>query len=62
MGASAGELETFTQLLRHLPRDAGMAFVLIQHLAPEQKSMAKHEHKLPRSFSNLVRLAHKPQY
>jgi len=39
MGASAGGLEAFTQLLRHLPNDTGMAFVLIQHLSPNQKSL-----------------------
>jgi two-component system, chemotaxis family, CheB/CheR fusion protein len=32
VGASAGGLEAFTQLLEELPRDTGMAFVLIQHL------------------------------
>ncbi|WP_414574192.1 chemotaxis protein CheB [Nostoc sp. CCY 9925] len=39
MGASAGGLEAFTQLLSHLPIDTGMAFVLIQHLSPNQKSL-----------------------
>jgi two-component system, chemotaxis family, CheB/CheR fusion protein len=39
MGASAGGLEAFTQLLSHLPNDTGMAFVLIQHLSPHQKSL-----------------------
>jgi two-component system, chemotaxis family, CheB/CheR fusion protein len=39
MGASAGGLEAFTQLLSHLPPDTGMAFVLIQHLSPNQKSL-----------------------
>jgi two-component system, chemotaxis family, CheB/CheR fusion protein len=39
IGASAGGLEAFTQLLSHLPIDTGMAFVLIQHLAPYQKSL-----------------------
>ena len=39
VGASAGGLEAFTDLLRHLPRDTGMAFVLIQHLPPKQNSM-----------------------
>lgn len=38
-GASAGGLEAFTGLLRHLPVDTGMAFVLIQHLAPQHASM-----------------------
>jgi two-component system CheB/CheR fusion protein len=32
VGASAGGLEAFTQLLEELPSDTGMAFVLIQHL------------------------------
>jgi two-component system CheB/CheR fusion protein len=39
IGASAGGLDAFTQLLRHLPNDTGMAFVLIQHLAPDHTSM-----------------------
>lgn len=38
VGASAGGLEAFTQLLRHLPADSGMAFVLIQHLDPTHAS------------------------
>ncbi|MEH2029796.1 MAG: chemotaxis protein CheB [Nostoc sp.] len=39
IAASAGGLEAFTQLLRHLLTDTGMAFVLIQHLAPNHKSL-----------------------
>jgi two-component system CheB/CheR fusion protein len=39
LGASAGGLEAFTQLLAHLPPGTGMAFVLVQHLAPEHESM-----------------------
>ncbi len=39
IGASAGGLEAFTQLLRTLPTDTGMAFVLIQHLDPKHESM-----------------------
>ena len=38
VGASAGGLEAFTQLLRALPADTGMAFVLVQHLAPSHPS------------------------
>jgi two-component system CheB/CheR fusion protein len=34
IGASAGGLEAFTQLLEQLPSDTGMAFVFIQHLSP----------------------------
>ena len=39
IGASAGGLEAFTQLLGALPGSTGMGFVLIQHLAPLHKSM-----------------------
>jgi two-component system, chemotaxis family, CheB/CheR fusion protein len=39
IGASAGGLEACTQLLRHLPSDSGMAFVLVQHLDPKHKSI-----------------------
>lgn len=39
MGASAGGLEAFRELLSHLPTDTGMAFVVIQHLSPHQKSL-----------------------
>ena len=39
IGASAGGLEAFTQLLKHLPIDTGMGFVLIQHLSPDHKSL-----------------------
>ena len=39
VGASAGGLEAFTELLRYLPADTGLAFVLIQHLAPRHDSM-----------------------
>jgi two-component system CheB/CheR fusion protein len=39
IGASAGGLEAFTQLLSHLPPDTGMAFVLVQHLDPSHPSL-----------------------
>ncbi len=39
IGASAGGLEAFTELLRFLPVDTGMAYVLVQHLAPTHKSL-----------------------
>jgi two-component system CheB/CheR fusion protein len=41
VGASAGGLEAFTELLAHLPGDTGMAFVLIQHLDPKHQSHLK---------------------
>jgi two-component system CheB/CheR fusion protein len=39
LGASAGGFEAFKSFFLHMPPDSGMAFVLIQHLAPEKKSM-----------------------
>ncbi len=39
IGASAGGLEAFMQLLSHLPIDTGMAFVMIQHMLAAQESM-----------------------
>ena len=38
VGASAGGLEAFSQLLGALPKDLGMAIVLVQHLAPQHES------------------------
>jgi two-component system CheB/CheR fusion protein len=38
IGASAGGLEAFTQLLAALPLDTGMGFVLVQHLDPQHDS------------------------
>ncbi|MEE1114384.1 MAG: chemotaxis protein CheB [Eubacterium sp.] len=39
IGASAGGLEALQQLLTYLPSDTGMAFVIIQHLSPDHKSL-----------------------
>src|SRR5688572_4058703 len=39
IGASAGGLEAFTQLLRALPCDTGMAFVFVQHLDPTHETV-----------------------
>lgn len=39
IGASAGGLEAFTALLKALPPDTGMAFVLVQHMDPKHKSL-----------------------
>ncbi len=38
-GASAGGLEAFTDVLRHLPVDTGLAIVFIQHLDPKHSSI-----------------------
>jgi two-component system, chemotaxis family, CheB/CheR fusion protein len=35
LGASAGGLEPLETFFRHMPSDAGIAFVIIQHLAPD---------------------------
>jgi two-component system CheB/CheR fusion protein len=39
IGASAGGIEAVTELVKHLPADTGMGFVLIQHLDPKHQSM-----------------------
>lgn len=39
IGASAGGLDAFSELLSHLPIDTGMGFVFVQHLSPEQESL-----------------------
>src|SRR5712691_1245922 len=39
IGASAGGLEAFRLLLKSLPSDTGLAFVLVQHLDPGHESM-----------------------
>jgi two-component system CheB/CheR fusion protein len=38
VGASAGGLEAFTLLLKHVPVNTGMGFVLVQHLDPMHES------------------------
>jgi two-component system CheB/CheR fusion protein len=39
IGASAGGLEALRNLFRDMPPDAGMAFVLVQHLDPTHESL-----------------------
>src|SRR5262250_2467738 len=39
IGASAGGIEAFTELMRALPANTGMSFVLIQHLDPTHHSI-----------------------
>jgi two-component system CheB/CheR fusion protein len=46
VGASAGGLEAFTALLKALPPDTGIAFVLVQHMDPT------HESILPKLLAN----------
>jgi len=39
IGASAGGLDAFKTFFMNMPSDSGMAFVLVQHLSPDHKSM-----------------------
>lgn len=39
IGSSAGGLEALQQFLTFLPTDTGMAFVIIQHLSPDHRSL-----------------------
>lgn len=39
IGASAGGLDAFKQLLKAIPDDSGMAYVLVQHLDPNHQSI-----------------------
>ncbi|MGQ0640820.1 MAG: chemotaxis protein CheB, partial [Gemmatimonadaceae bacterium] len=50
VGSSAGGLDALSKMLRALPVDTGMAFVLVQHLDPT------HESKLPEILSQTTRM------
>ncbi|MDZ4794590.1 MAG: chemotaxis protein CheB [Bacteroidota bacterium] len=39
VGASAGGLEAFKKLIKAIPEDSGMAYVLVQHLDPRYESI-----------------------
>ena len=39
LGASAGGLDAFKHFFAHMPPNSGMAFVLVQHLDPDHKSL-----------------------
>jgi two-component system CheB/CheR fusion protein len=39
IGASAGGLEAMMELLKYLPADTGMAYIYVQHLSPDHKSL-----------------------
>ncbi|MBK8551429.1 MAG: hypothetical protein IPL53_10375 [Ignavibacteria bacterium] len=41
IGASAGGLEAYTKIIANLLPDTGMAFVIIQHLSADYKSLLK---------------------
>lgn len=50
VGASAGGLEAFTKMLKAIPEKSGMAFVLVQHLAPA------HESALPEILQRVTKI------
>ena len=53
VGGSAGGLDAYTRLLRHLPADMGVAIVIVNHL----RSVATHLHEiLPRYTQMPVKL------
>ena len=39
LGASAGGLEALEKFFKHMPSDAGIGFVVVQHLAPDHTSL-----------------------
>ena len=41
IGASAGGLRALEDFFAHMPQDSGAAFVIIQHLSPDYKSLMK---------------------
>ncbi len=50
IGASAGGLDAFKKLLKAIPEDSGIAFVLVQHLDP------KHESLLPEILQKVTKI------
>src|SRR5215208_7091728 len=50
IGASAGGLEAFSELLKNLPEKTGMSYVYIQHLSPD------HESKLDEILTRFTRM------
>src|SRR5882757_4295111 len=39
IGASAGRIQALSALLKAIPADTGMAYVIIQHLSPDHESV-----------------------
>jgi two-component system chemotaxis response regulator CheB len=53
VGGSAGGLDAYTRLLRHLPADMGVAIVIVNHL----RTVATHLHEILPRYTNMpVRL------
>ena len=38
IGASAGGLEAFKKLIKAIPENSGMAYIMVQHLHPDHSS------------------------
>ena len=49
VGGSAGGLDAYTRLLRHLPADMGVAIVIVNHL----RTVATHLHEILPRFTNM---------
>jgi two-component system CheB/CheR fusion protein len=61
IGASAGGIEAYIELLEHLPADTDMAYVVVLHLAADQKShlreiLARHTSMLVEEIASGMRL------
>jgi two-component system, chemotaxis family, CheB/CheR fusion protein len=50
LGASAGGLEPLETFFRHMPGDAGIAFIILQHLSPN------HETALPQLLGRRTKM------
>ena len=50
IGASAGGLEAFKKLIKAIPENSGMAYILVQHLHPE------HESALPEILQRVTKI------
>ncbi|MBA3663259.1 MAG: chemotaxis protein CheB [Bacteroidetes bacterium] len=62
IGASAGGLDAFKRFIKAIPLDSGMAYVIVQHLAPLHESMLTeilgHTTKIPtHTITNNINLA-----
>jgi chemotaxis response regulator CheB len=49
VGGSAGGLDAYTRLLKHLPADMGVAIVIVNHL----RTVATHLHEILPSYTNM---------
>jgi len=52
VGGSAGGLDAYIRLLRHLPADMGVAIVIVNHLRTVPPSSTRFSHAIPRCRLN----------